>query len=477
MRDNSNYTDQGYRTDLVKCHSQDFSIYKLEDNLKIKKSLSSETEIKQGMSNNIFKQILFDTFELQSNDIEDKHKKSLWKRFKSKVSNFKNNVKYNMLTLNSSFDYYYFDYIRIFDSTFITKTDTNRFCSYVYLVICMTYRSEFQSVEDTQGNSYSSDCGWGCMIRSAQMQLANGIKQIKMHRLKQMNNFFNDKDELELIIETVMLFLDNPLTYEDVEDNPDYINMCKNYLREASLCFKETLQSKVIKSIQPPFGIKNISKAAINYSKNPGHWFSDVEMINIFTKLNEEFKPIENLKIISFHGGVIYNKELREALFELNQETSTENDHTEVRNPTIVYVSVRLGLEKISSEYLKRIPEIFYFNNNIGIIGGRTNTSHYFIGYSENYLLYFDPHLNQKSLHSLEDLRKTYSSYLNKQIYQMPIHEMSPAFTVGFVIKNYEDYSKFKQQMTNYTKRDYPCFKFLEENIILEVPDDDQDDF
>lgn len=42
--------------------------------------------------------------------------------------------------------------------------------------IWMTYRREFQTMHDPiEMKQYTSDCGWGCMIRSGQMLLAQAL--------------------------------------------------------------------------------------------------------------------------------------------------------------------------------------------------------------------------------------------------------------------------------------------------------------
>ena len=65
----------------------------------------------------------------------------------------------------------------------------------------------------------------------------------------------------------------------------------------------------------------------------------------------------------------------------------------------IVFVNVRIGLDKIPPEYYKGIKNLFQLKSCIGIIGGKTRLAYYFIGYNdeENSLLYLDPHITKES--------------------------------------------------------------------------------
>jgi hypothetical protein len=462
-----------------------------------------------------------DDFQLQcSIDKANKSKGSMWNRIKSKMSNIKNNIKYNTLTLNSFFDFYEFEFIKIFNRTYSSKTDLKRFVNDFYAIIYMSYRNDFEKIINLKNSKeYTSDCGWGCMIRSAQMMLARGFQMILGFK------------EKEYIKQILLLFADSPLQYDEFSDNEKFKqyfkkvvedigvlqysdsdqvidgNLCSNFQKsELTYSVPELFINehdyKKIKSIVPPFSIRNICKLSEYYDKGPGEWFSDVIMSSIFQNLNNEFKPFEMIKILSFNEGVIYNQDLIKTCFELvdiKESNTLKSDETinpqielngalyKFQNPCIVFVSFRLGLDKINKDYHEYITKIFDIPNNLGIIGGNFNSAHYFIGVANENLLYIDPHLNQKAWNDMKGFEQSIETYLNKKIYKLQIKNMSPAFTVGFYFRNLKEYLDLTNYLNNIHndnlnyKHSYSFIKFEENRKSLEEEEydmiEDGDDF
>ncbi len=370
------------------------------------------------------------SLELEKTHSKDE-KPSMWARFKVKMSNFKNNIKYNTFTLNSFLDYYAYEVIRVFDQIYLTKDDFDKFSNELYYVIYLTYRSDFPPVWNYKNETkYATDCGWGCMIRTGQMIFARGVQLVKFREaiqniknLKKANNLDNSSklNLTNLTMETIMLFMENYLPCESNSES---------------------------KSVPNPFSIQNICNQGELLGKAAGEWFSDVNMINILSKLNSEYQPIKNLQVLHFTEGVIYGNQILE---------NTCND-----SKFLIFISVRQGLTKLTSEYIQSIKDFFQLPYNIGIIGGRDYNAHYFIGSAGENLLYLDPHLNQSTVKSKEDLIKDPSSYLKKQIYQTNLNNMSPAFTLGFCIQGEEEYDTLISALKIYTNQPYAIFSYKE---------------
>lgn len=417
-----------------------------------RRSLSSDTKK--------IRNLLQSSIELDNTPLKEE-KLSLWSKLKNKMSNFKNNIKYNTFSLNKLIDYYSYEVIRLYDKYYSTKNDFNLFNIELYYVIYFSYRSNFPAIYNSKNkNKYISDCGWGCMIRTAQMILARGIQLLK---IQEEPNQVNEKT-----IETISLFLELYLDNEIWKRT--HITMVNKINHISGNSFE-------VRSALPPFSIQNICKVGEMYGKYAGEWFSDVNMVNIFSNLNEEYEPISNLKIIHFQDGVIY------------KNTIDSNIPSQKFPKLIIFVSVRHGLSKLSTEYTQSVKDFFSLPFNIGIIGGRDYNAHYFIGLAGENLLYLDPHLNQGLVNSIDDLNKDPSSYMKKQIYELNVKNMSPAFTMGFCIYDRSQYDVFISALKCFSENsEYSVFKFKEESskdngigltneLLNEFVENDKDDF
>jgi cysteine protease ATG4 len=406
--------------------------------------------------------------------------KSIWSDFRTGLSNLKNNIKYNTLILNTVFELHTQDKIKLFDRIVNNYNDNNVLKHGLYYIIYMTYRNDFKGIQG-KAKLYTTDCGWGCMLRSAQMMLANALYKIKEFEHKQQTNIFNDFIRRDIVRKTVALFLDSPIPYSDLLDNKDFDRVVEKLSDDVNVV-KEDIQM-----ITPPFSIQNICKFGELRDKEVGDWYSDVNMTGIFQQINTEFRPVGDFEIISFKEGVIYQNDIIASCFEETIEQPSKESNVlsyndknyKFKSKGIIFLSLRLGLDKLEPMYHNLIPKFFDIPNNIGIIGGKSYSAHYFIGVSNGRLMYLDPHINQKSI-SYKELRERYTTYLEKEVYLLEVKNMSPAFTVGFYFRSFYEYIELISAFKYAIHQEHMCFKFEEvkvENDGFVFVDAEGDDF
>ena len=351
-------------------------------------------------------------------------------------------------------------------------------------VLLFTYRKNFPKITSYKTKkTYTTDAWWGCMIRCGQMILSRGIYLF----LK--SKGITTENALDY---TVPLFNEYPITKDKL--HPFFHGMLDKYIKS-----KNDDQIK-IKEFFPPFSIKTLCDVGEIFERTAGEWFSDVIITRAFQKITDHFNLFSqlNAKIMIFQSYIDMPQLLKECFIEKKKdETNKEFMHLHGKyyyfnKMGIVFVNVRVGLDKIPPEYYKGIKELFQLKSCIGIIGGRTRLAYYFIGYNdeENSLLYLDPHVTKDSDKEVTK-ENILGKHINKEIHLLKMTKMSTAFTIGFCFTKYSEFlelfhfwqmAKLNEKgvkILRLTKEDmnYVANKESEEDISPTYIDKDEDDF
>lgn len=222
----------------------------------------------------------------------------------------------------------------------------------------MTYREKFPLMNDS---NYTSDCGWGCMIRSGQMLLAEALVR---HFLGRGWRF-----EPETMITTT--------SYEEA--------MHRRIIR----WFGD------VKSKNCPFSIHNLVQIGKEIGKKPGDWYGPNSVAHVIRtavrKAALENADLENLNVYVAKDCAVYlqdiydecvvNEKIAKAPWKKGEHSTGESSQGTHWKSLILLVSLRLGTERLNQIYGDCLKAMLSLDYCIGIIGGRPRHSLYFVGY------------------------------------------------------------------------------------------------
>ncbi|CAH3129670.1 unnamed protein product [Pocillopora meandrina] len=292
-------------------------------------------------------------------------------------------------------------------------------------LIWLTYRREIPQLGDS---TLTTDCGWGCMLRSGQMMIATGLVYHFLKREFRTTGRCISREQ-EHFYKTILRF------FGDLEDE----ERC-------------------------PFSLHRLVSIGAHTGKQAGDWYGPASVAHILrlAMAGGTHPLLHNINVYVAQDCTVYTDEVEKLCTSCR--THTWNCSGGKWQSVIILVPVRLGGEALNPIYIPCVKSLFTLDHCIGIIGGRPKHSLYFVGFQDDKMVCLDPHYCQAAVDMSKDDFPT-QSFHSVQPRTMSFKKMDPSCTIGFYCDTKADFERFRQQTTEVLRPpmqrgDYPMFIF-----------------
>lgn len=329
-------------------------------------------------------------------------------------------------------------------------------------LLWMTYRKGFAPLD---GSALTSDAGWGCMLRSAQMLLAQGLM---LHTMPAgwtwPATHHRTKDDLEVVDPCV---LDDSLK-ESYRDSGKPRRRSLDVMLDSES--REERDHKRLVSWfgdlpSAPFGLHRLVELGESSGKRAGDWYGPSIAAHILQKAVKAFDVL-NLVVYVAQDCTVYVGDVLDLCRLSRMDVSVGCRCKSL----ILLVPVRLGGDVLNPAYIQCVKRLLMLRCCIGIIGGKPKHSLYFMGFQNDQLIYLDPHYCQTAVDVKQD-NFPLESFHCKTVRKMAFSRMDPSCTLGFYASSREDFHKLcsdvKMALTS-SEEKYPIFTFVEGHAEME---------
>ncbi|KAJ2725722.1 Cysteine protease atg4 [Coemansia sp. Benny D115] len=248
-------------------------------------------------------------------------------------------------------------------------------------LIWCTYRSQYPPIAPS---AFTTDAGWGCMLRAGQTLLAQAL---------QLHYFGRD-----------WAFSWDSELAEDVQRRRAYISIVKQF-------FDDYSPSSL-------FSIHRMASLGRQVEgKDIGQWFGPYGTATILRTLAQ--RADHDLAIYTTTDGTVYLADICEPDFR----------------PTLILVATMLGIDRVNPVYYPFIQASLTLPQSAGIAGGRPSSALYFAGFQGDELLYLDPHFTRPAVVQRQDdhyEQSDLASYSCTTPRRIPLSRLDPCMVFGF---------------------------------------------
>ncbi|XP_037122709.1 cysteine protease ATG4D [Syngnathus acus] len=399
-------------------------------------------------------------------------------KLKAKLMSAWNNVKYGW-TVKSKTSFNKISPVTVLGHAYLLNSEdqVERFRLAFVSRLWLTYRREFPQLE---GSSWTTDCGWGCMLRSGQMLLAQGLL---VHLMPQ-DWTWPDAQQLT-DVDFEVLRINSPVRVAGVpipsfgsprgsgtpektpQRDPTPKSSQKKKFESPRDRQAEPVHQKLLTWFgdQPPtpFGVHQLVAIGRSSGKKAGDWYGPSIVAHILRKAVANTTVLHNLAVYVAQDCTVYKEDVAHLCEPPLGHSPPESDNQGWKS-VIILVPVRLGGEAFNPSYIECVKNILKLECCIGIIGGKPKHSLYFVGFQDEQLLYLDPHYCQPVV-DVTQVNFPLESFHCSSPKKMPFTRMDPSCTIGFYARNKKDFesliSAVSLALSSSTER-YPIFTFVE---------------
>ncbi|KAG5651052.1 hypothetical protein H0H81_010067 [Sphagnurus paluster] len=200
---------------------------------------------------------------------------------------------------------------------------------------------------------WTSDSGWGCMLRTGQSLLANALIHLHLGRDWRRPPHAVHTADYATYVQIVTWFFDTPTP-------------------------------------EAPFSVHRMALAGKELGTDVGQWFGPSTAAGAIKTLVNAF-PEAGLGVSVATDGTLFETDVFAASHTGASSIRSPRRHVKALSsswgdrPVLVLIGVRLGIGGVNPIYYDTIK-------SVGIAGGRPSSSYYFVGSQADNLFYLDPH-------------------------------------------------------------------------------------
>ncbi|KAM4634607.1 cysteine protease atg4da [Polymixia lowei] len=336
------------------------------------------------------------------------------------------------------------------------QVERDRFRRSFASLLWLTYRRSFPELG---GCSLTTDSGWGCVLRTGQMLLAQGLLLHLLPGWTWSLGHHGLRDDMDL-----------PESHP-ADSGWNIVEVPKRRSRKMSLGSlldrrSEAIHRRVVSWFgdrpAAPFGVHQLVELGKSSGKKAGDWYGPSIVAHILRKAVAASGDVPNLAVYVAQDCTVYIEDVRRLCKQPLSGGCVGTSQS--WKSVIILVPVRLGGQDLNPSYITCVKKLLTLECCIGIIGGKPKHSLFFVGFQDNHLLYLDPHYCQPTVDTTQDnfpLESFHCKYPRK----MAFTRMDPSCTIGFYAKGQKDFESLCSAVSSVlstSAEKYPMFTFSE---------------